>query len=427
MDTPADGKTLVLYDGQCAMCSAGGIALAAPLAAKGIASSTLQHHRPHSPAPDAMQIITPDGRTLHGADCWLFIARQLWWARPLTWLAHLSGGTRFLHHIYALVARNRHALSRIPIWTFFATRRARPTLWIQTTIAAPRDRVWELTQTPDLHQRWDLRFSNITYLPRSDSGPQQFRYVTRIGFGFSIAGAGETTGVRTSDNGTWTSSLTFWSDDRLSLIRTGAGFWRYQPRPAGTFFMTRYDYQTRFALPGRLADRLLFRPLMAWATAWSFDRLKIWAERGTPPETSRAIAIAATIARLAVAAYWLYGGLVPKLLTLAPDELAFASRAFAAKAVLPAIHFIGVLEVLLGLAILLLWHRRWPLLLTLALLAAALAFLFTTSRREMLNMFSPLVFNLSVAAFTGLALLLQPLAPSCSHIQWGVGRAEEAP
>lgn len=31
---------------------------------------------------------------------------------------------------------------------------------------------------------------------------------------------------------------------------------------------------------------LLFRPLMRWGTAWSFDRLRLWPETGASPERS---------------------------------------------------------------------------------------------------------------------------------------------
>ena len=35
---------------------------------------------------------------------------------------------------------------------------------------------------------------------------------------------------------------------------------------------------------GPLLDRLGVRWLLGWMTAWSFDRLRIWAETGVPPE-----------------------------------------------------------------------------------------------------------------------------------------------
>lgn len=70
-------------------------------------------------------------------------------------------------------------------------------IYVEIVIKAPMDQLWFHTQTPDLHQRWDLRFSEITYLPRShDDEPQRFMYKTNIGFGIRIAGEGETTGAK---------------------------------------------------------------------------------------------------------------------------------------------------------------------------------------------------------------------------------------
>src|SRR5258707_3918721 len=61
------------------------------------------------------------------------------------------------------------------------------------------DELWEKTQNPQLHQRWDLRFNQIEYLPREAGEPQKFLYRTRIGFGFTIDGNGESTGTRDGD------------------------------------------------------------------------------------------------------------------------------------------------------------------------------------------------------------------------------------
>lgn len=147
--------------------------------------------------------------------------------------------------------------------------------------------LWERTQTPDLHTRWDVRFSRIAYLPRPDeSQPQRFLYATRIGFGLEIAGGGETTGNREGAGGVRTSALRFWSDDPKSLIRTGSGYWQYVPTDDGVRFLTAYDYEVRFGAAGRAFDALVFRPLMGWATAYGFDRLRLWIERGIDPARS---------------------------------------------------------------------------------------------------------------------------------------------
>jgi len=52
-----------------------------------------------------------------------------------------------------------------------------PAVYVEIDIAADLPRVWALTQEPSLHQRWDLRFSEITYEGAPlDDGTQRFRY-----------------------------------------------------------------------------------------------------------------------------------------------------------------------------------------------------------------------------------------------------------
>lgn len=201
-------------------------------------------------------------------------------------------------------------------------------IYVEVRIRGSMDELWRLTQSPQLHARWDLRFSDIDYLPRPDDRrPQHFQYRTRIGFGLAVQGEGETVGQRDGPDGEHCSALRFWSADPRSLIRSGAGYWRYLPATDGVRFITSYDYQTRFGLPGRLVDLLLFRPLMGWATAWSFDRLRLWIERGIDPAVSLERSLVHALARLSVALVWLYQGLVPKLAGPHADELALIQAA----------------------------------------------------------------------------------------------------
>jgi hypothetical protein len=157
-------------------------------------------------------------------------------------------------------------------------------IYVEILVRAPIDALWAHTQTPALHERWDLRFSRIEYLPKShETDPQRFRYTTRIGFGVEVSGDGETVGQRNLTDGSRSSALTFGSGERLSIIRVGSGYWKYIPTAEGIRFLTWYDYQTRFGSAGALFDRLIFRPLIGWATAWSFDRLRLWLEQGVNP------------------------------------------------------------------------------------------------------------------------------------------------
>jgi hypothetical protein len=159
-------------------------------------------------------------------------------------------------------------------------------IYVETLIKATVDDVWWHTQVPVMHARWDGRFGEISYLPATE--PQRFRYAT-----FGVAGIGITTGERIRSDGGGTSSLSFFSANPLSPIRSGSGYWRYVPTPAGVIFLTGYDYRPGW---GRAGD-LVVRPLMGWLTAWSFDRLRLWLETGMRPEHSRNQALAEVVAR----------------------------------------------------------------------------------------------------------------------------------
>jgi hypothetical protein len=156
-------------------------------------------------------------------------------------------------------------------------------LYVEARIRADMDELWDRTQRPEQHRRWDLRFTHIDYLERSEGEPQRFRYGVRVLPGLMVTGTGTAAGERHRPDGTRTSALRFASAHPLSLLAEGSGYWRYVPTPDGIRFLTGYDYEPRWGRTGRVADRLLFRPLMGWATAWSFDRLRLWLERGISP------------------------------------------------------------------------------------------------------------------------------------------------
>jgi hypothetical protein len=266
------------------------------------------------------------------------------------------------------------------------------------------DELWQKTQTPDLHERWDLRFTRIEYLPRaSNSEPQKFLYATRIGLGVEIRGEGETVGQSEND-AERTSALKFWSDEPKSLIREGSGYWKYIRQPVGIRFLTWYDYHTRWGTPGRIFDRLIFRPLLGWATAWSFDRLRLWIEKGIDPSISLRNSVIHALARFTLAFIWLYHGLVPKILFAHRDELIPLLRAgIAPDLALTGIRIAGVAEI--GLAVLMLtaWNRRWPLLINVRLMIIALAAIEVTAPEFLIAAFNPVTLNLSVIALSVIA------------------------
>lgn len=199
-------------------------------------------------------------------------------------------------------------------------------IYVEIDIKTDIDTLWNYTQTPELHEQWDLRFSEIKYLPRAgEEEPQQFLYRTRIGFGLAIAGTGAArAAVRSGEKeraDERASALTFRSDQAISLIREGSGYWKYTSRGDRVTFKTRYDYETRFGWLGRRFDRMLFRPLFGYATAWSFDMLRIWLEKGIRPAVSTQRALIHYFSVLMISMLWFYQGAVPKLLFPEAGEL----------------------------------------------------------------------------------------------------------
>lgn len=236
---------------------------------------------------------------------------------------------------------------------------ATPGIYVESRMKAGVEEIWRRTQEPGQHARWDLRFTGIEYLPRVRSDePQRFLYSTRIGFGWMIRGEGESVGGREDENGVRTSALKFWSADPKSLIRDGSGYWKYVPVAGGVRFLTRYDYRTRFGIGGSLIDRWVFRPLLGWATAWSFDRLRLWVERGVSPELSMERSIVHSVARIATALIWIYEGLVPKWLRPDTGEIAILQKSLLAAEAEEILKLLGSAEILFGLAFLVFWRSR---------------------------------------------------------------------
>ena len=175
------------------------------------------------------------------------------------------------------------------------------------------------------------------------------------------------------------------------------------PDGASIRFLTRYDYAPRFGLLGRWLDALVFRPLLGWATAWSFDRLRRWLEQGLEPETALRQALIHAAARYGLAAVWIYQGLVPKLLAPERGELALLeATGFFGGYGRPALTLIGLAEIGLGLLMLARPGARWPFAATLLVLPAfALAALFAAPA-SFLAPFNPPTLILAMAALASI-------------------------
>jgi hypothetical protein len=124
---------------------------------------------------------------------------------------------------------------------------------------------------------------------------------------------------------------------------------------------------------GNIFDRLVFRPLLGWATAWSFDRLRLWIERDISPEVSMERSLVHAAARIGTALIWIYQGLVPKLLRPAAGEIEILRRSglFPGREA-TVLSLLGFGEIAFGFLFLILWRRRSLFAVNAVLLAALL-------------------------------------------------------
>ena len=291
-----------------------------------------------------------------------------------------------------------------------------PPIYVEARIHCDMEDLWVKTQDPKLHERWDLRFTGITYMEKAKGDKaQRFEYTRSFG-PLTIKGVGETVGERRRSDGAATSALKFWSDDPRSLIREGSGYWRYVPTDDGIRFLTRYDYDVRFGPLGRLVDRLVWRPLMGWATAWSFDGLRMWLERGVPPEVSRRSAVIREASRLSLAATWLYHGLIPKLLYRDSGEKELLSGiAFLRGRESTAVVAAGLGEIAFGIMMATRPRPRWPYLVHLLALPVLTAGTWSSNRRVFTAPFNPATLNLVMMGLALAGYLSTPDTPTAAN------------
>lgn len=300
-------------------------------------------------------------------------------------------------------------------------------IYVEILIRTPMEVLWAHTQDPALHQRWDLRFTDIDYLAREDpQDPQRFLYRTRMGIILDVSGEGESQTETDRPDGSRISSLKFGSSDPRSIIRQGSGYWKYIAEAGGIRFLTWYDYQTRLGTAGALFDRIVFRPLMGWATAWSFDRLRLWLEQGLHPAQALRNGIIHALSRCGLAFIFLYHGLVPKLLIPDPNEIAMLRDAgIAASSMESVLVAIGIAELAFAGVLLLFWRRRWPVIVCLALMALTTLGIAVTSPGYLVAAFNPITLNSAVALLAAIDLLVVGHVPSarrCNRRPSGAGQ-----
>lgn len=291
-------------------------------------------------------------------------------------------------------------------------------IYVELPIKAPLEQVWQATQEPERHQQWDLRFSSITYLPKEPGKPQPFLYQTKIGFGLQIAGWGESIGEYHAKDGSRTSSLRFGTDQKMSLIREGRGYWKYEQQPHTTKFLTQYDYDVRFGFVGRLVDRFCFRPLIGWATALSFDVLKRSIEKNESPNWQFTRFFLSMCMVLLFSFVWFYQGLIPKLLLKHPDEVMMIERALGITGSSAdfAVSIVGMLEILIAVGWLIYRKKRHLFFIQMLVFPLLMLSAIIVAPQTLGDPFNPVTFNAALLILSVVGYYLSkdlPTARTC--------------
>ncbi|TQR19988.1 DoxX-like family protein [Psychrobacillus vulpis] len=293
-------------------------------------------------------------------------------------------------------------------------------IYVEITINSEMEKLWDATQKPELHEQWDLRFSSITYLPKQENEPQHFNYKTNIGFGMNIAGWGKSVGTFHAKDGSRTSSLHFGTEQAISIIREGKGYWKYKPEQNSMKFLTQYNYETNFGRVGNFFDFLIFRPAIGWATALSFDVLKRWLEKGESPSTQYGRFFSYWMITILFFFVWLYQGLVPKLMSMHPEEVSMTKSllALTTNQATTIVTLIGIGEIIFGLIWLFYKNKRRLLGLQLILFPLLTISAIVAQPASLSHPFNPLTFNITLFILSIIGFFMSkdiPTAKSCKR------------
>jgi predicted DCC family thiol-disulfide oxidoreductase YuxK len=107
----------VFYDGHCPFCCRWAARLEQVLTRRGFdlaplqtpwVSECLDLRIPENPSE--MLVMTPDGQVFGGGEAVLYLARRIWWAKPLSVLGLTPVGHRLMKKAYRVLAEHRMCL-----------------------------------------------------------------------------------------------------------------------------------------------------------------------------------------------------------------------------------------------------------------------------------------------------------------------------
>lgn len=292
-------------------------------------------------------------------------------------------------------------------------------IYVEIPIHVPIQQVWDASQDPELHAQWDLRFSSISYLPKEEEEPQLFTYTRNVGPFLTVKGWGKSSGSVQLADGSRSSSLHFGTDQKISPIREGRGYWKYEPVEKGTIFLTQYDYTSNFGKAGQFID-IFFRPLIGYATALSFDVLKRWLEKGEAPVSQYLRYFYMQLLTMFFSIIWIYQGLVPKLIAMHPQEKSMVASGLSItdEQAVMAVFAFGVAEIIFGVIWFCYRRKRQLLLVQIVIFPLLTIAALITSPETAIHPFNPVTFNLSLIVLTTIGLQISrdlPTAASCKR------------
>ena len=108
----------LFFDAECAFCTRIVRWVAPVIARRGLAVAPLQDPRvgallgmTRRELLREMRLLMTDGTHLGGADAAVALAKEIWWARPVVWLARIPGMMDLLRFGYMWVASSRKCQS----------------------------------------------------------------------------------------------------------------------------------------------------------------------------------------------------------------------------------------------------------------------------------------------------------------------------
>jgi predicted DCC family thiol-disulfide oxidoreductase YuxK len=112
-------KGWILYDGECGFCFRWVHFWKKVVARRGFevqdlpsAKEEVRLEIPEKNLLDDIRVLRVDGELESGADAYLFVGRQIWWAKPIAILFGLPGFNWVLWRGYRWFNRNRYQVSR---------------------------------------------------------------------------------------------------------------------------------------------------------------------------------------------------------------------------------------------------------------------------------------------------------------------------